>query len=196
MTAYATKCIRRLGGRRAARTTFAIGAVSLGLVALSACDKPGPHASFTVGTSTESHEAADDCWDDGEPLGAERAQSCVESEDGVPVISVETGDTFRVGVDPEIADTGWLIFYQGQPYEAEPYTTTYETFAVDDLYQVMRQQSPGQVPERDTLRIVVAQVSEDYDMEEIWSSSSQEEYQEKLFGSFEGVWNLELEPQD
>ncbi|MGK5531818.1 hypothetical protein [Streptomyces sp. URMC 129] len=196
MTAYATTRSRRPRGRRIARTTLAAGAVSLGLVTLAACDKPTPHATFTVGSSTESHETTTDCWKDGEPLGAERAQSCLESEEDVPVITVETGDTFRVGVDPEVAESGWLIFYQGQPYEAEPYTTTYETFSVDDLYQVMRQQSPGELPQRDTLRVVVAQVGDEYDMESIWSSSSQEEYQEKLFGSFEGVWNLELEPRD
>ncbi|MDT0343249.1 hypothetical protein [Streptomyces litchfieldiae] len=193
MTAFATK-----RGRRAVRTTFAAGTVSLSLLALSGCQEPSPNAHFTLGSATSSRETADDCYAHGEDLSVDRVRECLDSDEDVPVFTTQAGDTFRIGVDPEIADTGWLLFFNGLLYDANPFTTTYQTFDVDEIQQRDRDrnQTPGTLPEASDIRVVVAQVGEDYDAEEIWSSSSQEQYEERLFGSFEGVWNADLEPED
>ncbi len=190
MTALATS-----RGRRAARTTLALGTVSLGLLALSACQKPSPNAHFTLGSHTASRETAEDCYGHDEPLGADRVRECLDGAEDVPAFTAGVGSTFRIGVDPEVAETGWLVFYNGLLYDAEPFTSTYQTFEVDRLRQSEQQQSqtPGTLPERGDMRVVVAQVGEDYDMESIWNSESQEQYEERLFGSFEGVWNVDLE---
>ncbi|ONK13585.1 hypothetical protein [Streptomyces sp. MP131-18] len=190
MTALATS-----KGRRAARTTVALGTASLGLLALSGCQKPSPSAHFTLGSHTASRETAEECHGHDEPLGVDRVRECLDGEDGVPAFTAGVGSTFRIGVDPEVADTGWLVFYNGLLHDATPFTSTYQTFEVDRLRQSQQQQNQttGALPERGDLRVVVAQVSEDYDAEAIWNSESQEQYEERLFGSFEGVWNVDLE---
>ncbi|ARQ70115.1 hypothetical protein [Streptomyces marincola] len=193
MTAFATGA-----GRRAVRTASALGTVSLALLALSACHKPSPNAHFTLGSHTASRETPEDCYGHDGPLGTERARACLENDEDVPVFTAGVGDTFRVGVDPEVAETGWLVFSNGVLYDANPFTSTYQTFDVDRLRQNDQQQNqtPGTLPERRDLRLVIAQVGEDYDMESIWSSQSQAQYEERLFGSFEGVWNVDLESGD
>ncbi|MFD5315980.1 hypothetical protein [Streptomyces sp. NPDC127098] len=184
-------------GRRAFRTTFALGAVSLGLVALSACEKPSPNAHFTLNSDTESREAPDDCYGHGDALGAERARSCTESTDDVPRFTTRAGDTFRVGVDPRIADNGWLLFVNGLLYDTEPFTTTYHSFPSDDLYRAAEQQAnQSQQPAAETLRLNIVEVSDDYDADEILNSQTQEEYESKMFGAVDGVWNVELEPHE
>ncbi|TDC25171.1 hypothetical protein E1265_07825 [Streptomyces sp. 8K308] len=183
-------------GRRAIRTTFALGAVSLGLVALSACEQPSPNAHFTLNSNTESRETPADCYGHGDALGAERALSCTESNDDVPTFTTRAGDTFRVGVDPDVAEDGWLLFVNGLLYDPEPFTTTYHSFSSDDLYRAAEQQqtTPGQAPQTENLRLNVVEVSDDYDEDEILSSQTQEEYEERMFSSLDGVWNVELEP--
>ncbi|WP_049576683.1 hypothetical protein [Streptomyces sp. SBT349] len=188
-------------GRRATRTALAAGTVGLGLVALAGCQKPSPNAHFTLGSHSESRETADDCFAHGDgTLGVDRTQECLENAEDVPAFTTKVGDTFRVGVDPEVADSGWLLFYDGILYDTNPFGTTYQTFEIDELTRAVRQQNQqsqqsGQLPEPGELRLVVAQVGDGYDAEAIWSASSQEEYQERLFGSFEGVWNVDLTPE-
>jgi hypothetical protein len=194
MIAFATR-----RGRRTVRTTVAVGTVSLGLLALSGCQKPSPNAHFTLGSHTASKETAEGCHTHGgDPLGADRVRACLEGEDGVPVFTTHAGDTFRVGVDPEVAEDGWLLFYDGVLFDANPFSTTYQTFSVDELSRTARERNeePGALPSPAELRLVVAQVNDDYDVEAIWSSASQEEFEERLFGSVEGVWNADLEPGD
>ncbi|RKN52493.1 hypothetical protein D7231_35190, partial [Streptomyces klenkii] len=99
---------------------------------------------------------------------------------------------------PEVAEDGWLLFYNGILYDATPFTSTYQTFEVDELYAAFdeRNPNPGALPERQEMRLLVAQVNDEYDRESIWSSESDEQYRERMFGSFEGVWNVDLEPED
>ncbi|TDC75463.1 hypothetical protein [Streptomyces hainanensis] len=183
-------------GRRAFRSTLALGAVSLGLVTLSACQQPTPNAHFTINTNTTSRETPQDCYGHGDALGAEQARSCTESTEDVPSFTTRAGDTFRVGVDPDVAHNGWLLFVNGLLYDTDPFTTTYQTFASDDLYRAAEQQaaSGGAPAENETLRLNVVEVSDDYDADEIFNSQTQEEYEQKMFSSLEGVWNVELEP--
>ena len=48
---------------RRRRVVAAAGAVSAGLLVLSACDKPSPIATITVGTNSVNSEAT--CYNDG-----------------------------------------------------------------------------------------------------------------------------------
>jgi hypothetical protein len=186
----------------AARATLAAGGVALALLTLSACQKPSPNAHFTLGADTSSPEAADDCWEDGEPLPAEQARDCVagtvtERVEDAPAFTTQSGDTFRVGVDPTIADDGWLLFVNGQPYSLDPFTSTYRSFRSTDLYAVaQRNQSANELPVPGELVVNVAQVIDDYEVEEIFRAQTQEEFEQLLFASFEGVWNARLEPPD
>ncbi|MBM9505170.1 hypothetical protein [Actinacidiphila acididurans] len=91
--------------RRAATT---IGAISLGLVALSACDKPTPLATVTVGSRSVTAEAFPKCYANGAKLPSTIFRSCLEAAPKHH-LTVGYGDTVRVGVDPKIANKGWLI---------------------------------------------------------------------------------------
>jgi hypothetical protein len=91
--------------RRAATT---IGALSLGLVALTACDKPTAQATVTVGTRTVTAEAADKCYANGKKLPQEIFVACLQAKPKHH-ITVGVGDKVRIGVDPSIGKKGWLV---------------------------------------------------------------------------------------
>jgi hypothetical protein len=113
---------------RRLRTVAAAGAVCGGLLLLSACQKPTPLATITVGTNSVSSEAT--CYHDGKDLSTAELQTCVTNARDIKSIEVDPDDTVRFGVDPEIADNGWTIVVsttQGpQPLSASS-TKTYRT---------------------------------------------------------------------
>ncbi|MCX5091084.1 DUF2771 domain-containing protein [Streptomyces sp. NPDC007095] len=98
------------GHRR--RAVAALGAVSAGLLVLSACDKPTPLATITVGKNSVSSET--DCYNDGKEVKAADLAKCLTSSD-IKSIKVDPDETVRFGVDPKIADNGWTILMNGQP---------------------------------------------------------------------------------
>lgn len=106
------------------RIGVALGAVSAGLLVLSACDKPTPLATVTVGGDSVSTEAA--CYDDGKALKESEFKSCLNKK-AEKTIKVAMDDKVHFGVDPEIADHGWTLFINGQQGEPEPYEKTYRT---------------------------------------------------------------------
>ncbi|MCT7356497.1 DUF2771 domain-containing protein [Streptomyces sp. 15-116A] len=108
---------------RRRRAVAAAGAVSAGLLVLSACDKPTPMATITVGSSSVSSEAT--CGGEGEALKAADINKCLKDK-GVDEIKVDPDATVRFGVDPEIADEGWTILMNGQPL-TDSSTKTYRT---------------------------------------------------------------------
>ncbi|HZX39056.1 MAG TPA: DUF2771 domain-containing protein [Streptomyces sp.] len=110
------------GKRR--RAAAALGAVSAGLLVLSACDKPTPLATVTVGTESVHTEAA--CYNDGKPIKESLLQRCL-TQKPAKTVKVALDDKVRMGVDPEIADNGWTLLFGGQPVEQEPYKNTYRT---------------------------------------------------------------------
>ncbi|MET8825885.1 DUF2771 domain-containing protein [Streptomyces sp. NPDC004610] len=110
----------RVRRRRAVATA---GAVSAGLLALSACEKPTPMATITVGTNSVSSEA--NCYNDGKALATAELTACLRDTD-IKTISVDPDETVRFGVDPDIADKGWTILMNGQPL-TESSTKTYRT---------------------------------------------------------------------
>ncbi|MFE9450591.1 DUF2771 domain-containing protein [Streptomyces sp. NPDC006739] len=97
---------------RRRRAVAAAGAVSAGLLLLSACDKPTPIATITVGTSSVNSEAT--CYNDGNALDTASLAKCIKNPD-IKSIKVDTEETVRFGVDPKIADSGWTILMNGQP---------------------------------------------------------------------------------
>ncbi|MER8231108.1 DUF2771 domain-containing protein [Streptomyces sp. NPDC101490] len=115
-------------GRRAA---VALGAVSAGLLVLSACDKPTPVATLTVGTDSIHSEAA--CYNDGEAIKESQIQQCLNKK-AEKSISVAMDDKIRFGVDPDIAENGWTIFLGGQQAEPEPYKKTYRTIPASAFF--------------------------------------------------------------
>ncbi|WP_030382288.1 MULTISPECIES: hypothetical protein [unclassified Streptomyces] len=109
---------------RRRRAVAAAGAVSAGLLLLSACDKPTPRATITVGKDSVSSEAS--CYnDDDKALSTSELQSCIKDKD-IESIKVDPDATVRFGVDPDIADKGWTILMNGQPL-VDSSTKTYRT---------------------------------------------------------------------
>ncbi|MFD7322010.1 DUF2771 domain-containing protein [Streptomyces sp. NPDC059875] len=117
------------GSRR--RAAVALGAVSAGLLVLSACDKPTPLATLTVGTDSVHSEAA--CYNDGDAIKESQIQQCLNKK-AEKTITVSADDKIRFGVDPEIADNGWTIFLGGQQAEPEPYKKTYRTIPASAFF--------------------------------------------------------------
>ncbi|MEV4440135.1 DUF2771 domain-containing protein [Streptomyces sp. NPDC049577] len=116
------------GKRR--RAAAAVGAVAFGLVALSACDKPTPLATVTVGSTTVTTEAA--CYNDGDAIETSKVASCLKEEGKTVKASME--DKIRFGVDTKIADEGWTIFINGSPAEPEPNKKTYRTIPASAFF--------------------------------------------------------------
>ncbi|MGW1158722.1 DUF2771 domain-containing protein [Streptomyces sp. NPDC002513] len=97
---------------RSRRAVAALGAVSAGLLLLSACNKPTPLATVTVGTDSVNSQT--ECYNDGKEVAAADLAKCLQSKD-IKTISVDPDATVRFGVDPAIADNGWTILMNGQP---------------------------------------------------------------------------------
>ncbi|MEV6961033.1 DUF2771 domain-containing protein [Streptomyces sp. NPDC051207] len=108
---------------RRRRAVAAAGAVSAGLLVLSACDKPTPMATVTVGSSSVSEEAT--CGGAGDVLKPAERDKCLKETD-IESITVDPDETVRFGVDPEVADKGWTILMNGQPL-TDASTKTYRT---------------------------------------------------------------------
>ncbi|WP_327290642.1 hypothetical protein [Streptomyces sp. NBC_01198] len=126
--------------RRAATT---IGALSLGLVALTACDKPTAMATVTVGSKSVQAEAADKCYDGGKKLPQAIFLACLQT---TPVhhITVPVGDQVRIGVDPSIAKKGWLIAQGTTLVTPEPLKDkTYWSVDSEQLFNSQDQQTGG-----------------------------------------------------
>ncbi|AJE41231.1 MULTISPECIES: hypothetical protein [Streptomyces] len=107
------------------RAVAALGAVSAGLLLLSACTKPTPMATLTVGTDSVSTQT--DCYKDGKEVGLAQLKKCLDPKlTGIKSIKVDPDETVRFGVDPSIAENGWAILMNGQPL-TDSSTKTYRT---------------------------------------------------------------------
>ncbi|MEU2156492.1 DUF2771 domain-containing protein [Streptomyces sp. NPDC019396] len=117
------------GKRR--RAVAALGAVSAGLLVLSACDKPTPLATVTVGSNSVSTEAA--CYNDGEAIKESLIQGCLNKKTG-KTVEVSSDERVRFGVEPEVAENGWTLFIGGQQAEQEPYHKTYRSIPASAFF--------------------------------------------------------------
>jgi hypothetical protein len=136
---------------KARRAGVALGAVSAGLLVLSACGwtKPTPIATVTVGSDSYNTEAADNCYDEG-GLKESRVQECLSAKGG-KAVDVSVDDRVRFGVDPEIAENGWTLFLDGQRAEQEPYTKTYRSIGASAFFSAG--QMGGEAP--DSVRVSI-----------------------------------------
>ncbi|NGO69243.1 DUF2771 domain-containing protein [Streptomyces boncukensis] len=155
---------------RTLRTATALGAVSLGLLALSACEKPTPRATATVGSSTISTEAS--CYRDGKTIPQKEARKCL-SEKTDKTISVGSGDKLRIGVEPDMAEKGWLVFVNGRPLLPDPMKKTYYSFPGEVFFQ--QQGAQGQMTTKKSTQISIVEADG---------------------GDFKGVWHIKLKNDD
>ncbi|PWI45881.1 hypothetical protein [Streptomyces sp. ICBB 8177] len=132
------------------RSAAAVGAVAFGLFALSACTKPTPLATVTVGKTSVHTEAA--CYDNGKSLSTADFTKCLNSTPS-ETVDVSSGDTVHVGVDPAIADKGWVVVVDQQGASGR-LTSTYHTFSPDLVNQFFTDSSTGQQKTKVTLTIV------------------------------------------
>ncbi|MEV8536366.1 DUF2771 domain-containing protein [Streptomyces sp. NPDC051211] len=146
---------------RARRSVAALGAVSAGLLLLSACDKPTPLATVTVGSSSVSTEAR---CEDKKELTVEEVQGCLTPKDA-KTISYDRGETLRLGVEPEIVEGGkqWQAVLDGQPIN-DLSEKTYRSFPNADIFATGGQ---GEAPASKALNIV--QFSKDGKPLAVWS---------------------------
>jgi hypothetical protein len=134
------------------RTAALVGAVTLGLVTLSACEKPTPRATVTVGSSSVSAEAA--CYNDGKALDQKKLRECIGGQSHEK-LTAHDGERIRIGVDPKIAKSGWVVVVNGQPTMSEKSTATYRSFNFDEVFAP--QQSPsgaGAAPKKAQVTII------------------------------------------
>jgi hypothetical protein len=127
-------------GSRRGRATAAAGAVCLALLTLSACEKPTPMTVVTVGSDSVNTEAA--CYGHGGDLSEKEMESCLGKKASVTAV-VGSGEQIRFGVEPDVADTGWLLFVDGQPVLPEPLKDTYQSFPGDAFFQQSGEQGQG-----------------------------------------------------
>ncbi|MFE2170022.1 DUF2771 domain-containing protein [Streptomyces sp. NPDC059447] len=148
---------------RARRSVAALGAVSAGLLLLSACDKPTPLATVTVGTSSVSAEAA--CHSGGEPLSMDKVQECLTGLKDAKTIEYGRGDTLRLGVEPEVVADGkkWSAILDGQPI-TEPSSNTYRSFPGADVFATGGQ---GEAPS--SKKLAFLQTGEDGKPLAVWT---------------------------
>ncbi|MEE1929620.1 DUF2771 domain-containing protein [Streptomyces sp. TRM 70351] len=140
-------------GRRV-RTAAAAGAACFALVALSACEKPTPVSTITVGSDSVHTEAA--CYNEGKKLGQEELNKCLEEGDDVTTIDVPRGRDISFGVEPDIAERGWQVWLGGRPLTAYE-ETTFQSLPGDELLRYAQQTSQtGEVPETLDVAIVEA----------------------------------------
>ncbi|MFJ6697176.1 DUF2771 domain-containing protein [Streptomyces sp. NPDC091272] len=122
---------------KARRTAAALGVVSAGLLVLSACDKPTPRATITVGSDSVNSEAA--CYAHGdEGIGEQETPGCLNKKP-TKSVKVSMEDKVRLGVDPEVAENGWTVFINGQPAEQEPFKKTYRSIPGNAFFSTGQQ---------------------------------------------------------
>ncbi|WP_406285600.1 DUF2771 domain-containing protein [Embleya sp. NBC_00896] len=99
------------------------GAAVLGALALTACsvDKPTPLVTLVAGSTSVHSEA--DCYDT-KGLDEARIEKCL-ADSKPKTIKVPEGNSFSIGVDNDIADTGWQVLVNGKEQTEATMKTTY-----------------------------------------------------------------------
>ncbi|KAB7852691.1 DUF2771 domain-containing protein [Streptomyces mobaraensis NBRC 13819 = DSM 40847] len=114
---------------RSRRAAAALGAVTFGVVALSACDKPTPLTTLTVGKSEVHSEAA--CYNGKQGISEKDFEDCAK-ESG-KTVKVNVDDDLHIGVDPKVAKKGWTAIINNRP--TGPWSKTYRTIPVRNYLQ-------------------------------------------------------------
>ncbi|WP_424212467.1 DUF2771 domain-containing protein [Streptomyces sp. BI20] len=151
---------------RARRSVAALGAVSAGLLVLSACDKPTPLATVTVGSSSVTAEATCLPAKGAKELSEKQLSDCLTPDPkNTKTIDFSPGDVLRLGVDPEIVEGGkrWAAV-AGQQGLGEPTDKTYQSFNGVNPFA-----TNGQGPAPESMPVHIAQFGEDNKPIAIWS---------------------------
>lgn len=151
---------RAAGGRRTVRALAACGAASLGLLALTACEKPTPRATVTVGGDTVSTEAV--CYGHGEPLSGRELKEC-QRKQPTRSLTLSPGDILRVGVEPAMADPGWVMYVNGRAI-SNPMDETYRSLSADGFFSQV--QGQGKAP--DVAELTIAEEDEEGTVYGVW----------------------------
>ncbi|MET9441563.1 DUF2771 domain-containing protein [Streptomyces sp. NPDC006610] len=114
---------------RRRRAVAAAGAVTAGLLVLSACDKPTPVATITVGSDSVSSEAT--CHGDGKAI--KDPNKCLQEKD-IESLSIDPDGRVRFGVDWDVAEKGWLVMMNGNPMMAEPTKKSYLSTSASSFF--------------------------------------------------------------
>lgn len=139
------------------RRAVALAAVSLGLFALAACDKPTPLATVTVGSSSVHTEAAKGCYNNGDAISQLRFIACLQGQPKQR-ITVPEGEQVRIGVDPAIAAKGWVVAL-GTSGKTDLLKGTYRSFSGDQFFT---DATTGQTSDSVTVNILETTGRQDY----------------------------------
>ncbi|MEU5439024.1 DUF2771 domain-containing protein [Streptomyces sp. NPDC020719] len=148
---------------KARRAGIALGAVSAGLLVLSACDKPTPLATVTVGNTSVNAEAT--CRNDGKVLSDVKLTTCLSNVKTSKTIKYSPGSTLRLGVDPAVVEDGdkWVALLDGSPI-TEPSNKTYRSFPNADVFA-----TGGQSAAPKSKKINIIQVNDNNKPKSVWS---------------------------
>ncbi|MFC0600039.1 hypothetical protein [Streptomyces palmae] len=150
---------------KASRAAAAACAVTLGLVALTACDKPTPLATVTVGSTTKTAEATKGCFDEDKKLSQSKLKECLNKDTG-KTIKVQPGQRVGIGVDPKIAEYGWIAATASSPLMGKPSKETYRSFDGESLFV---QKNPlGQAETVPEVNLAVVQIDENGGAKGVW----------------------------
>ncbi|WP_327355297.1 DUF2771 domain-containing protein [Streptomyces sp. NBC_01304] len=153
-----------LSSAKARRTAAALGAVSAGLLVLSACEKPSPMATLTVGDKSVSSEAS--CYAHSKTLADGKIQDCLQ-KGGKKTLTVGMDDKVRFGVDPEVADNGWVLFVNGKPIEGEAYKKTYRSIPGSVFFSSGQDAMGGQTAPLDKAKVAILELK-DKSVKGVW----------------------------
>ena len=123
--------------RSVARPLTIAGIVLVASLGLSGCTKPTPGVSVFSGASSVHTEAV--CWAaDSDSLSPEQCASdlIANASASAPKLTVVSGDTVGISVDPVIANSGWTPIVNGQRLVETPLTQNYFRFQYPSLQEV------------------------------------------------------------
>lgn len=119
----------------ARRRLLASASAAGALLALTACEKPGPIVTVVSGGQSVYTEAATWCFEEQTP------PECAERSEGTTELAVRGGETVGVDVGKQVVERGWFVELsepegqgQGQqPQRSEPQNGHYFTFTAPNL---------------------------------------------------------------
>ena len=126
------------------RRTTVMSAVLLAAAAmLTGCEKPRPLATVFSGSASVGREAL--CWS-SEPTRPIDAADCLvnegsgtlseadaaELDEYVATLTVNSGQTIGISVDPEVAESGWSVSVNGRRRNADLIDSTYFRFELSE----------------------------------------------------------------
>ncbi|MEI5136779.1 hypothetical protein RB199_36935 [Streptomyces libani] len=127
---------------------------------------------MTVGSSTVTAEATPGCDGDGKVLSKKDISACLTKKGG-KTITVRPGEKVRVGVDPEVAKSGWIVIGAG-PVMREPSKGTYRSFDADTLFMQQNPQT-GQTTYSKDVTLQVAELGAGEGPKTMWHFTLKQE---------------------